>query len=664
MTKKPIFVVFLLLALSSIGQPVDTFIELNSENELINIGNQIYLFEDKEGTLTIEDIIKDEYQGLFRKSEKDIPSFGVTRSKIWVKFTVENRIGEKIFLEIAQPMSWYIDFYKPDSTGRPVLNRQTGIMRPLNSREVRHNFYLFSLSSSPKPQTYYCSIQSEAVLTLFFTLGTLQSLSEKNYYYVLFFGAFSGLMIIMLLYNLFIYFTVRDKIYLYYCGYLLSGLFLFNFLSDNYGYTLNIITYFPNYLFVFTFFNVLFISLFVLKLLKAKKKDLVYKITVFHVLVSLLIAVINIVTGHFIAYIQFSQLFSLSFYIYIFIYSLWQYKNGNINARFVVFGFSFYLLGVVVFLADTLGLLPHNFFTLNAIVFGTSLEVFMFSIALGDRINIMREERKASHAALLAKTQENERLVMEQNILLEKKVAERTALLDQQAKQLSMANSTKDQLFSIIGHDLRTPIAGLQGVLTLIMSGDITQKEFESVSKELLGKVRNLSFTLNNLLKWANSQMGGMAPAPLSTSLIALANENTDFLESMFNDKKITLRNHIPQEALVWADANQISVVFRNLISNALKFTPEGGEIKLFAEKLENYWKVSIQDSGVGIPLDKLNLVFKKNQAFTTYGTKGEKGTGLGLVLCQEMIEKNNGQIGVDSQEGKGTTFFFTLPLG
>lgn len=232
-----------------------------------------------------------------------------------------------------------------------------------------------------------------------------------------------------------------------------------------------------------------------------------------------------------------------------------------------------------------------------------------------------------------------------------------------QAQQLSTANATKDKLFAIIGHDLRSPIASLQGIFTLIASGGLTQQEFESVSKNLLEGVNNVSFTLNNLLNWANSQMKGIEPIFSAIQLSALAQENIDFLENIAQNKKITLHNHISRQANAWADTNQISLVFRNLISNAIKFTPPGGSVSVDAESDVQYWKVTIQDTGVGIPGEKIDLIFRKNQSFTTYGTQGEKGTGLGLTLCQEMIEKNNGQIGVESEPGQGTTFWFALPI-
>jgi signal transduction histidine kinase len=651
-----------------VAQNPDGVIVFNAQKELLNIGKQVFVLEDKAGKLTIEDIQKPDYQKLFKKSIQDIPNFNNTTSKIWVKFIVQNKTNEKIYLEVAQALAWYIDFYKQDSVGRLVLTTQTGMMQPIQNREVNNNFFLFELSKNPQPQTYYFSIKCEVPLIIPLAIGTTESLFEYRYPYVLFFGIFSGLMIIMFCYNLFIYFSVRDKIYLYYCGYLFLSLFIFNFFSGNYIHHWNIIFYFPKHLLTFAFCNSLLICLFLLRLLSISKKQLFFKVSILYILINLLFICFNWVLGHFGVIAQIAQMGTLSFYLYVFFYSIWQYQQGNTNARFVVFGFSFYLFGIIVHILQNFSLLPTNFFTYNAIILGTSVEVLLFSLALANRINIIQKAVETSQNALLEQIKANEKLIIDQNFALEQKVTERTESLNQQTEQLSIANQTKDKLFSIIGHDLRNPIASLSSLLDLIAKNHVSHEEFKLLAPELQRNVKNMFTTLENLLQWSKTQLNNIETNPQRLVIQDLIQEQFGLFEATANKKTIQLISQLSScRCEPYADQNHVRLVLRNLIGNALKFTHEGGLITISCHnKLQNtnpMIEVVITDTGIGMSSNNIIKIFDKGETFTTYGTTGEKGTGLGLLLCKEMIEKNGGQIWVESEIGKGSSFHFTLPI-
>jgi len=228
---------------------------------------------------------------------------------------------------------------------------------------------------------------------------------------------------------------------------------------------------------------------------------------------------------------------------------------------------------------------------------------------------------------------------------------------------LAEVNATKDKLFAIIGHDLRSPINSLLSMLTMLNNQYITQEEFVSFSGNLKSGVENVHFTLNNLLAWANSQMRGLQTRPENIRIHSLVEQNFQFLGEVAKAKGIQLQNQIASEWQVWADTDQINLVFRNLISNALKFTPNGGLVSIEASQKEGVCEVAIHDNGIGMSEKQINQLFKQTTHFSTHGTMGEKGTGIGLLLCQEMIEKNNGKIWAESQIGKGTTFKFSLPV-
>lgn len=666
MKKLACLIILLLSQLVVRAQTTDSVIVINAEKELLHIGKQVYLFEDKEGILTINDIQKPSYQKLFKKSEQETPNFNVTTSKIWVKFTVNNQTSKDVYLEIAHAVAWYIDFYKPDSLAKLTLATQTGIMRPIQNREIDNNFFLFELSKKSEPQTYYFSIQSEASVIIPLTIGTSENLLQYRYPHILFFGMFSGFLIVMFFYNLFIYFSVRDKIYLYYCSYLFFSLFSFNFMSGNYIYRWNIISYLSNYFLIFAFLNGFVICLFLLALLHTRKEQVFFKISVLYILLTFLFACINFITGHFIVVSEIAQMLTLLFYLYVFFYSLWLYRQGNLNARFIVFGFSFYLFGIITYIFQNFGLLPTNFFTYNAVVLGCSIEVLMFSLALGDRINIIQKEKDASQVALMSQMQANEKLIIDQYAILEQKVAERTEELNQQAMQLHIANNTKDKLFSIIGHDLRGPIASLSSLLDLVARNYVSHEEFKQLAPELQRNVKNMYTTLDNLLQWSKTQLDNIQTNPQELIIQNLVQEQFDLFEATANEKSIHLIAHYSNTYEPYADQNHIRLVLRNLISNSIKFTPKGGTITLDCHNKQQgtvpMIEFVITDTGIGMSQENIDKIFDIGLTFTTYGTNGEKGTGLGLLLCKEMIEKNGGQISVSSQVGKGTSFYFTLP--
>ena len=238
----------------------------------------------------------------------------------------------------------------------------------------------------------------------------------------------------------------------------------------------------------------------------------------------------------------------------------------------------------------------------------------------------------------------------------------KTVHLEENKVILNKINNTKDKLFSIIGHDLRSPIAALQELLKMFKNGSIKKDELLDYIPKLKGDVDHIWFTLNNLLSWSQSQMKGDTTNAREINLNNLATENINFLLDIAKNKEINLNNKIPKNTIAWADENQINIVFRNLLSNALKFTPEKGIITLKIEEKSQFWKIAIKDSGIGMNLDTVNKIFKDDSNITTYGTNNEKGTGLGLSLCKEMIEKNNGEIWVESILKIGSTFYFTVP--
>jgi signal transduction histidine kinase len=245
---------------------------------------------------------------------------------------------------------------------------------------------------------------------------------------------------------------------------------------------------------------------------------------------------------------------------------------------------------------------------------------------------------------------------------LNKELELKKEVLEKRESELEASNETKTKLFSIIGHDLRGPVGALQELLRLYSDGDMETDEFIEFVPKLREDVDHISFTLNNLLSWGHTQMNGAITKPSLMALESLVSENIKLLSEIAKKKSIKIVSELAENTLTWSDSNQIDIVVRNLISNALKFTPQNGMITISAREHDKLWEVSIRDTGVGMDKITVKNIFEKNSNITTYGTNNEKGTGLGLSLCKEMVEKNGGSIWVESTLRKGSCFFFTLP--
>ena len=233
--------------------------------------------------------------------------------------------------------------------------------------------------------------------------------------------------------------------------------------------------------------------------------------------------------------------------------------------------------------------------------------------------------------------------------------------METRSEELERLNQVKDKFFSIISHDLRSPINALAGLLDLLDKGAVRPEELSRHIHELKSRFNHTRTLLNNLLDWTLLQMDKLNLQPSRIDLHKMVEENIQLLGSIPN-KQIRLQNRVPANTLGYADMNTVNLVLRNLMTNAIKFTNDGGDVVITAEERNAEWLISVEDNGVGMNDDVLKILFDKTAPYTTRGTANEKGTGLGLILCKEFVEKNGGKIFVESQEGKGSKFSFTIP--
>jgi two-component system, sensor histidine kinase and response regulator len=247
---------------------------------------------------------------------------------------------------------------------------------------------------------------------------------------------------------------------------------------------------------------------------------------------------------------------------------------------------------------------------------------------------------------------------------LQRQLQQQNLRLQEKNTQLAELNASKDKFFAIIAHDLRSPLAtvliGLRMLTTEV--SDLPESERNGILQDVLQTTEVLHALIGNLLTWARLQRGMMEHQPQVVNLATLVAQNLALFHTNAQHKAITMHDRIPHPCMVYADPNMMDTIIRNLISNALKFTNAQGQITLAATVQTPLIEITVADTGIGMNADTLANLFRLDVRYNQRGTAGEKGTGLGLNLCQELIVKNDGRIWVESQVGHGTTFHFTLP--
>lgn len=248
----------------------------------------------------------------------------------------------------------------------------------------------------------------------------------------------------------------------------------------------------------------------------------------------------------------------------------------------------------------------------------------------------------------------------QRRIRINKLLIEHQEEIKKRKDELEQLNQVKDKFFSIISHDLRSPINALSGILNLMEGDHITREEFSMLTKELRTQFNHTRTLINNLLDWALLQMDKLKITPEKIELSSLVNENFNLLASM-HLKDMKLVNQVAANTYAWGDLNMLNLILRNLILNAIKFSKSGGSIEISATEKEGWITLGVRDYGIGIQPEVQRILFEKTMGYSTPGTANEKGTGLGLILCKEFVEKNGGTIWLESTPGKGSTFYFTL---
>lgn len=619
--------------------------------------DQLYHFRTTDREV---DIIEIQQRDLEPLEPSPTTSIGFDRGIHWFRFNVLNRSDISTwFLEVGFSQLDHIEVYSPDSHGNWSL-QFSGDLYPVSSRPVYYRNYVFPLVIRRDITTpVILKLTSTSSIQLPLTVWSPDKFRDELQGEEFVHGLFYGVMIIMILYNLLLYYSIRDRSTIHYVLALIAALNIVAFIHGYgffYLYPEN-----PEWNFLFAAISApLFIlasvaltrSFLDLKKFSVKLDRMLLAVAV----VTVIAAIATMAWSDQVSYLPLNVLAIMDFAI-ILVSSVACVMAGYKPARlYLVTWVGVLLVGGLVALRN-LGLIGGEWLSYEILYVGGALQTLLLSLALVDRISEMRRVNNESIVRQMkAESEAKEKL--------EKEVALRTEEIIRKHLLLEETNALKDKLFSVVSHDLKGPLKSLKGIMEGVQLGALTRAEQQDLMTRIGDQLNLTSDFLDNLLQWSRTQLHGdsFIPNKEKFPIKELVDLCTRLLAPEFTRKDITLDVRIHNNATVVADRAMIETVLRNLVSNALKFTRPGGKVNLIVSKQDDLVRVDVRDNGIGIPATSQERLFTL-QGVTTAGTSEEKGTGIGLVVCKEFVERNGGRIKVTSNPGSGSMFSFTLPM-
>jgi signal transduction histidine kinase len=644
-----IFVLF--FSLNALSQTV-----VLKESGHTPVNGHLQFWRDYTGKLTVKEIDK---LNLLPFDPDLSPNFGFDQTVYWFKIEINNQSTEPDWLlEIAYSPLDQIDFFTRSESGK-IIHKVSGDMFPITIRDIPHRHPVFEFNVKPQQSKFlYLRVHTTSSVQLPLHIWHRNAFMWMSFKVQIFNGLFYGAMLIMVLYQLFLFFFVRDRITFYYILTLLS--------------MTNIVAFFQGYSFLYLFpenpilndyiaiFSgpvfVLLSTLLTRYFLNLRRfSKWLDNIMLCNMTLNLLATIVMIANFKMLSY-KYHHYFIFIHCIIVLISAGYCLYCKYRPALYYLLAWVTLLTATSIFTLSNLGFVP-GYMSTNylGVMVGCILQMLLISLALGERWNVLiKENQRAKELELKRNLEENERL--------EHEVALRTEEIQHQKDKLEEAHRIKDKLFSVVSHDIKSPLNSLKLALMLTHSGNISPEEFKEVTCGLENHLGKTTEFIQNLLQWAKLQLKGGSFDPVQLSLHTMAKEMANLLELEMKQKKIQLNLDIDDGDLnVYADPIMIRSTFRNLLTNAIKFTPVSGIIVIDVKKQGEEIIVSVSDNGVGIHPGHHRKIFTL-ESVTTLGTQQESGTGLGLVLCKEFVEKNAGRIWFESVEGSGTKFFFALP--
>lgn len=639
-------------------------IYLDDFKELKDIGKQTLYLEDASLKLTIDEVLSTKYQNSFKENTQHTVNFSSTSSAYWLKFKLTKNNSRDFFLNIGAAYIDEITLYEFANNGKLISTKKTGDNVPFTAREIEVSNYLFAIDlKENESKTYYLRVKCDQPLYFLLRVGDIKSFMAYEHDLDFFQGIYFGFMLLVFLYNLFLFFSTKEVIYLYYITYVLSITW---FMASVYGYFFEY--FWPNtpsinkFVVISSGLTMVTATLFTQKFLNTKKSNKKLHNGTYAFLVLGCLVCLLVVFGFRVLGVKIAQAGLLLMSIYFLILGIKFNLQGYRPAKYYLFAWGALIIGICFMMFESLNIInvmPY----VNAMQIGSALEVLLLSFALGDRINSYKKEKEEAQLKALITAKENERLIQEQNIFLEQKVAERTAEVALQNKQLLALNEEKDMLINVAAHDLRTPLTHIRLLVQLI---DVTSLGLSKNQKNYLDEIDNSANRLTQLIgRILNLHALETNKVKLKKEIIAIE-EIVGFVVKSFRlsseEKEIKINTIIEShDYLVEVDKNYMIQVLENLISNAIKFSERGTEIKV--RVITNNQKVSVivEDEGPGISEEDQKKLFGRFQKLSAQPTEGETSIGLGLSIVKKYIESMDGEIQCESKLGIGTKFIISL---
>jgi two-component system, NtrC family, sensor kinase len=640
----------------------------------------------------------------FEKSKTEVMNFGNTTASIGIKLYIKNLTTEPLFLSFENSELQHIDILTLDEKGQQTV-QQGGYYAPFANRYLQRGNAVLKIGT--QPAVVYMKVKTHSSFYFPVNVSALPPLMDASYKRDVFKGVTLGIMLAMLFYNLFVFFLVRDNLYLYYCFYVVAGIYTYSHLNGLWFFTWSDYPFFNRFLGIqllalgAAFFSFRFLNS------KVVTPRLYRVMQGFVVVIILLIPIEYLDIQPFTN--NFSQLFTALGAFVLFGAGIFAYLQGNKSAKYYVLAWVFFLFGSFITLLCFVGWVPYNFLTFNGSVIGACIENLMLSFALANRINIYRAESAQAQALAFQRLEENERLVREQNKDLEEKVHERTTELE---SSLDMLKTTQTQLIQAeklaslgeltagIAHEIQNPLNFVNNFSEL--SVGLVQDIEEEMAKpaldnayieELFTDLRENQEKINHHGKRASSIVKGMlGHSRENTGVRELTDLNKladEYLRLSYHGLRAKDKNFNADFELI-ADPNLPTIkvipqdfgrVLLNLINNAFYAVNEKKKkymartlhqaesmtegsyqptVTVTTQQLDNQILIKVRDNGTGMPESVKDKVF---QPFFTTKPTGS-GTGLGLSISYDIVTKGHGgRFDIETKEGEFTEFIIHLPM-